>query len=49
MSDTDNAIDVLLIDGGLVIGVNTPAIPPMQPPPGRAEQVTPGVAGRTDE
>jgi hypothetical protein len=49
MADTDNSIDVLLIDGGQVIGVNTPAIPLMQPPVRRVEQVGGLSAKRVDE
>jgi hypothetical protein len=49
MADTDYGIDVLLIDGGLVIGISVPAIPPMQPPVRRSEQVAIPSAARVDE
>lgn len=49
MADTDYGIDALLIDGGLVLGVSVPAIPLMQPPIRRAEQVSVPSAKRVDE
>lgn len=49
MANTDNSIDVLLIDGGLVVGVNAPAVPPMRPPVRRTEQASVPVAKRVDE